>query len=248
MKTDTLEQKVITNTAKRIVEDLMRVEARLRAMAALDAASNEGAKKTALQNTFRRQARSLATTLTDLRLANDLGCEYALQVSPPALKYDMLTEEQQTVLKELQKNQGNTTKAEADNRNKPHPYSGGQQRGVITKGECKACGAMGHWARDNKCKTVDVQRKATRDAAEQFQRQFSHPGGFAGQQMHQYPAQYGYNVPVHLAPAAAGHAGASGSMGRAQLGVIAGSQAAAGGRAALAITHNNQGPSGGAGN
>ena len=42
MKTDTLEQKVITNTAKRIVEDLMRVEVGLRAMAALDAASNKG--------------------------------------------------------------------------------------------------------------------------------------------------------------------------------------------------------------
>jgi hypothetical protein len=190
----------------------------------------------------------LATTLTDLRLANDLGCESALKVSAPALKYNMLTEEQQTVLKELQKNQGNTTKVEADNRNKPHPYSGGQQRGVITKGECKACGVMGHWARDSKCKTVDVQRKATRDAAEKFQRQFGHPGGFASQQMHQYPAQYGYNVSVHLAPAAAGHAGASGSMGGAQPGVIAGSQAAAGGRAALAITHNNQGPAGGAGN
>jgi hypothetical protein len=106
----------------------------------------------------------------------------------------MLTEEQQTVLKELQKNQGNNTKAEADNRNRPHPYSGGQQRGVITKGECKACGVMGHWAWDDKCKTVDVQRKVTRDAAEQFQRQFGHPGGFASQQMHQFPAQYEYHV------------------------------------------------------
>ncbi len=52
METDTPEQKVITNTAKRIVEDLMRVEARLRATATLDAAGNDGAKKTALQNTF----------------------------------------------------------------------------------------------------------------------------------------------------------------------------------------------------
>ena len=95
---------------------------------------------------------------------------------------------------------------------------------------------------------MDVQRKTAHDTVEQFHRQFGHPGGFASQQMHQYPAQYGYNVSVHLAPAAAGHAGASGSMGGAQPGVIAGSQAAAGGRAALAITHNNQGPAGVAGN
>jgi hypothetical protein len=41
----------------------------------LDAADNDTVKKTALQNTFGRQARSLATTLIkDLRLANDLGC------------------------------------------------------------------------------------------------------------------------------------------------------------------------------
>jgi hypothetical protein len=248
MKTDTPEQKVITNTAKRLVEDLMRVEAGLRAMATLDAAGTDGVKKTALQNTFRRQARSLATTITDLRLANDLGCEYALKVSAPAIKYDMLTEEQQKVLKELQKSQGNTAKAEFDTRDRPHPYSGGQQRGVITKGECRACGVMGHWARDDKCKMVDVQRKAARDAAEQFQRQFGHPGGFAGQQAQQYPAQYGYNVPAHLAPAAAGYAGPSGGMGGAQPRVIAGSQAAAGGGATLALTHNNQGPAGGTGN
>ncbi len=94
----------------------------------------------------RRQRCRTLSTLTDLRLANDLGCESALKVSSPAIKYNMLTEEQQKVLKELQKNQGNTTKAEADNRNRPHPYSGGQQRGIITKGECKACGVMGHWA------------------------------------------------------------------------------------------------------
>ncbi len=71
----------------------------------------------------------MATTITDLRLANDLSCESALKVSAPAIKYDMLTEEQQKVLKELQKNQGNTAKVEVDTRNRPHPYSGGQQRG-----------------------------------------------------------------------------------------------------------------------
>jgi hypothetical protein len=118
--------------AKRIVEDLMRVEAGLRAMALLDAAGNDVARKTALQNTFRRQAKSLATTLTELRLANDLGCEAALQVAAPAVKYDMLTEEQQKVLKELQKDRAVTTKAETANRIRPQPYSGGPQRGVIT--------------------------------------------------------------------------------------------------------------------
>jgi hypothetical protein len=156
MKTDTPEQKVKTNTSKRIVEDLTRVEAGLRAMAMLDTAGIDGAKKTALQNTFRRQARSLATTLTDLRLANDLGCESALKVSAPAIKYDMLTEEQQKVLKELQKDQAATQKAETASRNRPLPYSGGPTRGVIIKGECKVCGVMGHWAQDNACKTADV--------------------------------------------------------------------------------------------
>jgi hypothetical protein len=256
MHQDTPERRIIANTAKRIVEDLMRVEAGLRHMALLDAAGNDAARKTALQNTFRRQARSLATTLTELRLANDLGCEAALQVSAPVVKYDMLTEEQQKVLKELQKDRAATTKAETAINNRPHPYSGGQQRGVITKGECRACGVMGHWARDDKCKTVDIQRKAARDAAEQLQRQYGYSSGFSGQhmqqypnhQMQQYPGQYGYNVPAHLAPAAAGYAGPSGRMGGAQPGVVAGPSGTAGGGAALALTHTNQGPAGGAGN
>jgi hypothetical protein len=156
LENHTTEQKVITNTAKRIVEDLTQVEAGLRAMATLDSAGNDGAKKTALQSTFCRLARSLATTLTDLRLANDLGCEFALKVSVPAIKYDMLTEEQQKVLKELQKDQAATQKVETASRNRPLPYSGGATRGVITKGECKVCVVMGHWARDNACKTADV--------------------------------------------------------------------------------------------
>ncbi len=125
-------------------------------MATLDAAGNDGTKKTALQNTFRRQARSLATTLTDLRLANDLGCESALKVSALAIKYDRLTEELQRVLKGLQEDQAATQKAETASRNRSLPYSGGPTRGVITKGECKVCVVMGHWARDNACKTADV--------------------------------------------------------------------------------------------
>jgi hypothetical protein len=105
-------QQIIANTAKRVLEDLMRVEAGLRTLATLDAAGNDAAKKVALQNTFRRQARSLATTLTDLRLANDLGFESALRVSAPAVKYDMLSEEQQKVLKEVQREQAAKLKAE----------------------------------------------------------------------------------------------------------------------------------------
>jgi hypothetical protein len=62
MQHSTPEQQVIANTAKRVLEDLMRVEAGLRTLATLDAAGNDAAKKVALQNTFRRQARSLATT------------------------------------------------------------------------------------------------------------------------------------------------------------------------------------------
>jgi hypothetical protein len=112
MQHSTPEQQVIANTAKRVLEDLMRVEAGLRTLATLDAAGNDAAKKVALQNTFRRQARSLATTLTDLRLANDLGCASALRVSAPAVKYDMLSEEQQKVLKEVQREQAAMLKAE----------------------------------------------------------------------------------------------------------------------------------------
>ncbi len=79
-----------------------------------------------------------------------------MKVLAPAIKYDMLTEEKQKVLKELQKDQAATQKAETASRNRPLPYSGGPTRGVITKGECKVCVVMGH-----ACKT------AARDAAEQ---------------------------------------------------------------------------------
>ncbi len=103
---------------------------------------------------------------------------------------------------------------------------------------------------------MDVQRKATLDATEQLQRQYGHSSGFSGQhmqqypgqQMQQYPMQYGYNVVAHLASAAAGYARPSGGMGGAQPVVNTGSCVAAGRGAALALTHSNQGPAGGAGN
>jgi hypothetical protein len=244
MKTGTPEEQVIANTAKRVVEDLMRVEAGLRSIATLDAAGNDAAKKIALQNTFRRQAKSLATTLTELRLANDLGCANALRVAAPAVKYDMLTEEQQKVLKDLQKEQAVTQKTEA-NKNRPHPYDGGAGRSAIFKGECRLCGVQGHWQKDKMCKTVDIQRKAARDANMQYQQQWAMSGGYSGQPMQ----QYGYGVPAQLAPAAAGYAGPSGMGGGGQQGVAAGQQMGpGGGGATLALTHHNQAPMGGTGN
>jgi hypothetical protein len=242
MKNNTPEEKVIANTAKRVVEDLMRVEAGLRSIETMAAAGNDAAKKIALQNTFRRQAKSLATTLKELRLANDLGCANALRVAAPAVKYDMLTEEQQKVLKDLQKEQAVTQKSEAIN-NRPHPYDGGAGRSAIFKGECRLCGVQGHWQRDKLCKTVDIQRKAARDVGMQYQQQWAVSGGYSGQPMQ----QYGYGAPAHLAPAAAGYAGPSGMGGGQQRGA-AGQQMAPGGGATLALTHNNQAPTGGTGN
>jgi hypothetical protein len=105
MHIDTAEQKVMANVAKRVVEDLHRVEGGLRALATLTAAGGDNIIKTALQGTFRKTARSLATVVTELRLANDFGSDASLKVAAPAAKYDELTEEQQKVLKELQKSQ-----------------------------------------------------------------------------------------------------------------------------------------------
>ena len=249
MKNSTPEQQVIANTAKKVMEDLMRVEAGLRAIATLDATGNDAAKNTALQNTFRRQAKSLATTLTDLRLANDLGCAAAVKVSAPAVKYDMLTEEQQKVLKEMQKEQAATTKTEAT-RSRPHPYEAGPSRSF--KGECRVCGIHGHWQKDKMCKPEDIMRKAARDAGMQYQQHYAGSGGFSGQPMqHMQPMQpmqqYGYGAPAHLAPAAAGYVGGN-AVGGGQQGPGVGQQGGSGGGGTLAITHNNQPPAGGYGN
>ncbi len=57
----------------------------------------------ALQTARRDSAKSLATVITEMRLANDLGFEVALRISASATKYEMLSEEQQKILKTLQK-------------------------------------------------------------------------------------------------------------------------------------------------
>ncbi len=48
-----------------------------------------------------------------MRLANDLGFEPALRISAPATKYENLSEEQLKILKEFQKEQKASFKAES---------------------------------------------------------------------------------------------------------------------------------------
>ncbi len=213
----------------------------LRSIATLDAAGNDAAKKIALQNTFHKQAKSLATTLTELRLASDLGCANALRVAAPAVKYDMLTEEQKKVLEDLQKEQVVTQKTEA-NKNRAHPYDeGGVGRSLIFKGECRLCGVQGHWPKDKMFKAVNIQRKGARDASMQYQQQWAASGSYSGQPMQ----QYGYGAPARLAPSAVGYAGPSGMGGGGQQGGVAGQQMGLGGGATPALTHHNQAPAGG---
>ncbi len=122
--------------------------------------------------------------------------------------FAMLTEEQQKVLKDLQKEQAVTQKTEA-NKNRVYPYDeGGAGRSLIFKGECRLCGVQGHWQKDKMCKAVDIQRKAVRDASMQYQQQWVASVSYSGQPMQ----QYSYGAPALLAPAAAGYAGLS-SMG-----------------------------------
>jgi hypothetical protein len=49
----------------------------------------------ALQTAPLGSAKSLATVITEMRLANDRGFEVALRISASATKYEMLSEEQQ---------------------------------------------------------------------------------------------------------------------------------------------------------
>jgi hypothetical protein len=57
----------------------------------------------ALQTALRDSAKSLATVITEMRQANDLGFEAALRIFASATRYEMLSEEQQKILKALQK-------------------------------------------------------------------------------------------------------------------------------------------------
>ncbi len=100
------------------------------------------------------------TLITDLRLANNLRCGAA-----PAITYNMPSEEQQKVLKEIQKEQAATMKTEPTG-NRQHPHEGGTSPSGIFRGECRVCGIQGQ-----------------RDASMQYQQQFAMSGGFSGQQM-----------------------------------------------------------------
>jgi hypothetical protein len=125
MKTDSVEQQFMTNAAKKVVEDLFRVEGSLRGINALTAAGEDGTRKIALQTTLRGAAKSLATVITEMRLANDLGFSPALRISAPATKYENLSEEQIKILKEFQKEQSASLKAESQKRDRPQQYASG---------------------------------------------------------------------------------------------------------------------------
>ena len=122
MRNVTAEQRLVATVARKVVEDLFQAESGLRSIARLTAAAPDAAIKTQLQTTFRRQARSLATVITELRLANDYGTDTALRIAAPAIKYDMLSDEQQKVLKEVQKEQS-SSKADSGRRSeRSYPY------------------------------------------------------------------------------------------------------------------------------
>ncbi len=99
----------------------------------------------------------------------------------PAVKYDMLSEEQLKVLKEMQKEQAVTMKTEPTG-NRHRPCEGGTSRSGFFRGECRVCGIQG-LAKDKMCQPEDLQRKVARDASMQLQHQFPRSGGFSGQQM-----------------------------------------------------------------
>jgi hypothetical protein len=123
MKTDSVEQRFLANTAKKVVDNLFRVEGSLRGINAFTAADEDGPRKIAMQITLRGAAKSLATVVTEMRLANDLGFEPALRISAPATKYENLSEEQLKILKEFQKEQKASFKAESQKRDRPQPYA-----------------------------------------------------------------------------------------------------------------------------
>ncbi len=83
----------------------------------------------------------------------------------------MVSEEQLKILKEFQKELTASLKAESQKRDRPQPYAssgtGGSGGSGFWQGTCRACDWHGHWQLD-KCKALDVQRKAARDAQQQF--------------------------------------------------------------------------------
>jgi hypothetical protein len=103
LKTDSVEQRFMANTAKKVVDDLFWMEGSLQGINAFSAASADGPRKIAMQTTLRSSAKSLAMVITEMRLANDLAIDAALCISALATKYEMLSEEQLKILKEFQK-------------------------------------------------------------------------------------------------------------------------------------------------
>ncbi len=73
----------MANTAKRVVEDLSWVEGSLHGINDFTADGTDGPRKVALQTALLGSAKSLATVITEMGLANDLGlkrrCTFLLQ-------------------------------------------------------------------------------------------------------------------------------------------------------------------------
>ncbi len=138
MKTDSVEQRFLANTAKKVADNLFRVEGSLRSINGFTAADEDGPRKMAMQITLRGSAKSLATVVTEMRLANDLGFEPALRISAPATKYENLSEEQLKILKEFQKEQKGSFNAESQKRDRPQPHAasgaGGSGGGWFSQG------------------------------------------------------------------------------------------------------------------
>ena len=63
MKTDSVEQRFLANTAKKVVDNLFHVEGSLRGINAFTAADEDGPRKIAMQITLHRSAKSLARWL-----------------------------------------------------------------------------------------------------------------------------------------------------------------------------------------
>jgi hypothetical protein len=165
----------MANTAKKVVDNLFCMEGSLRGINAFTATSADGPRKIAMQTKLRASANSLATVITEMRLANVLGFNVVLCISAPATKYEMLSEEQLKILKEFQIVLTALLKAESQKRDRLQPYAGSGAASSggsgFSQGTCRACDRPGHGKFDNKCKAVDRQRKVMRDDQQQCQQQ-----------------------------------------------------------------------------
>jgi len=71
LKTDSVEQRFMANTAEKVVDDLFWMEGSPQGINAFTAASADRPRKIAMQTTLRASAKSLAMVITEMRLAND---------------------------------------------------------------------------------------------------------------------------------------------------------------------------------